>query len=145
MVHTRDFSKAPAAAQGEALFFGGTEYTGPRALLGLVRVWLPVARRMRAAPGYRGHVVWYRFPFTFGTVSFWASREDLMAFGRSDEHRRAVAWLLRPGNARGAFIRFHAAEAAGHTIGGWRAEPDPDGAWRAARYPFSTPMTLTRR
>jgi heme-degrading monooxygenase HmoA len=137
-VYTEDFSAAPLPARAGALFFGGTRYTGPRALLGLVRVWLPVARRMRSAPGYRGHFVWYRFPFTFGTVSFWASRADLLAFGRTAEHRRAVDWLLTPGNARGAFIRFHAAEPAGHTIGAWRAEPDPGEAWRLPRYPFAT-------
>jgi heme-degrading monooxygenase HmoA len=144
-MYTRDFSHAPTAARGEALFFGGTEYTGLRALLGLVRVWRPVVRRMRSAPGYRGHFVWYRFPFTFGTASFWASREDLMAFGRTAEHRAAVAWVLRPGNARGAFIRFHAAEPAGHTVGAWRAEPDPDESCRTPHYPFSTQTTSTRR
>jgi heme-degrading monooxygenase HmoA len=144
-VFTEDFSSAPRPARGEALFFGGTSYTGPRALLGLVRVWLPVARRMRSAPGYLGHCVWYRFPFTFGTVSFWASRDDLTAFGRGAEHRRAVAWLLQPGNARGAFIRFHAAEPAGHTIGAWRAERDPDEARTDPHHHVATQATTERR
>jgi hypothetical protein len=138
-MHTEDFSRAPLAAGGEALFFGGTSYTGPRALVGLLAVWLPLRRRMRAAPGYRGHLVWYRFPTTFGTVSFWADRAALLRFARTAEHRRAVAWLARPGNADGAFIRLFGAEPAGHTLGRWRAEPDPDEAWRRSRFPLSDP------
>ena len=56
----------------------------------------------------------HRFPFTFGNVSLWERREDMMAFARSPEHRDAVAWLLRPGVADGAFIRFLQAQPEGH-------------------------------
>ena len=133
---TRDFSSAPGFAQCRCAFFGGTRYGGLLAMARLAVVWPAVARRMRSAPGYLGHFVWYRFPFTLGTLSLWDSREHMLAFARTAEHRAAVAWLLRPGVARGAFIRFLAAEPAGHTIGGWRADRDGQ-AWRTADLPFS--------
>jgi hypothetical protein len=135
---TRDFSSAPRAARGRHVFFGGTRYTGVWALVRLALVWRRVARRMRASPGYLDHYVWFRFPATFGNFSVWDSREHMLAFARSPEHRAAIAWLVRPGTARGAFIRFLAAEPAGHTIGEWRAEPDGD-RWRTPALPFSTP------
>ena len=69
-MYTKDFTKAPGAAQGTHLFFGGTQYTGVRALIQLAFVWMRLSRRMRAASGYKGHFLWYRFPFTFGNMSF---------------------------------------------------------------------------
>ena len=48
-----------------AQFVGGTNFSGLPALVKLYRRWVPLLRRMKRSPGYRGHRVWYRFPFTF--------------------------------------------------------------------------------
>ncbi len=104
--------------------------------LGLV--WWRVSRAMRRAPGYMGHFLWYRFPFTFGNFSFWDSWEHMVQFARSTEHRRAMAWLSRPRIARASFVRFLRAAPDGHSIGEWRAEPDPDEEWKRYRLPFSS-------
>jgi heme-degrading monooxygenase HmoA len=135
---TTDFSKAPQAAQGSYLFFGGSQYTGIRSLLRLMVRWPRVVRAMQAASGYRGHYVWYRFPFTFGNFSLWDSKESMLAFARGAEHRAAIHWLVKPGTAHAAFIRFFTAEPAGHSIGAWRAEDDPQEEWRIPRLPFSS-------
>lgn len=137
---TRDFSKAPLPARGTHMFFGGTQYSGPWALGRLAFVWPRVSRRMRRSPGYLGHFIWYRFPFRFGNFSLWDSREHMMSFARSAEHLAAIDWLLSPGTADGAFIRFLRAYPEGHTIGDWRAEDDGE-AWRTRRLPFSTDHT----
>ena len=135
---TSDFSRAPRFAQGTHMFFGGTRYTGIPSMVRLAFVWWRVSRRMRAMPGYMGHFLWYRFPFTFGNVSLWDSREHMMAFAQSHEHRAAVAWLVRPGVAHGAFVRFLRTDGSGHSLGDWRAEDDGE-AWRVPVYPFSSP------
>lgn len=134
---TTDFSKAPRPAQGTSLFFGGTRYGGIRSLVQLLFVWRRVAKTMTSSPGYMGHYIWYRFPFTFGNFSLWDTREHMMEFARGTEHRAAISWLVKPGTARGAFIRFFQVEPAGHSIGRWRAEYDPAEEWRIPRMPFS--------
>jgi heme-degrading monooxygenase HmoA len=123
-MRTTDFSKAPPVARGTAIFFGGTRYSGLRSILRLILVWRRVSRTMKKARGYRGHYVWYRFPFSFGTISVWDSHEDLLEFARTREHREAVTWLYQPGTARGSFIRYYDARPEGHSIGEWRAEGD---------------------
>ena len=77
---------------------------------------------MKQADGYLDHYVWYRFPFKMGTVSMWDSYEHMMLFAQNQEHKDAVEWLLKPGTAKGAFIRFFDARPEGHSIGAWRAE-----------------------
>jgi hypothetical protein len=72
-MRTTDFSRAPAIGQARAQFVGGTNFAGPRAFAGLVKRWFPLLRRMKRSPGYRGHYVWYRFPFTIGTIAFFGS------------------------------------------------------------------------
>ncbi len=74
---------------------------------------------MRQSPGYIDHQVWYRFPYTIGTTSFWETHEHLLAFARSDAHRKATAWMHRPGIARGGFIRYLAPLPDGNTLGAW--------------------------
>jgi len=133
---TNDFSKAPKVAQGTHMFFGATSYR-VRSLFRLAFVWWKVSRRMRSMPGYMGHYIWFRTPATFGNVSVWDSRDHMMAFARSKEHRDAIAWLTTPGVARGAFIRFLRADAAGHSLGDWRAEADGE-AWRHPQFPLSS-------
>ena len=137
-MQSNDFSAAPRVANGEFMFFGGTRYSGLWALIRLSVVWPRLARAMRRAPGSMGHFLWYRFPYTFGNFSSWDSWEHMMAFARSSEHRRAMVWLAKPGVGRASFIRFLRARPDGHTIGEWRAEPDPDREWRRFRLPFSS-------
>jgi hypothetical protein len=121
-MRTTDFSAAPAIGQATAQFVGGTKFAGPTALLGLYRRWRPMERRLKQAPGYRGHRVWYRFPFTLGTIAFFSDREALLRFARCSEHRELMRWVMEPGNARGGFIRFYEALPNGYSSGVWRAE-----------------------
>jgi hypothetical protein len=121
-VRTTDFSRAPAIGQARAQFVGGTKFTGVRAFSGLVRRWFPLLRRMKASPGYRGHQIWYTFPFTIGTIAFFDSRDDLLAFARTPEHAEIMRWVMRPGNAHGGFIRLYEVLPSGYSSGAWRAE-----------------------
>src|SRR3712207_1605234 len=121
-MRTTDFSRAPAIGQASAQFVGATRFAGSRALVGLVRRWLPMVRRMKRSPGYRGHKVWYAFPFTLGTIAFFDTRDDLLQFARSPEHAEIMRWVMRPGNARGGFIRLYEVLPSGYSSGIWRAE-----------------------
>jgi heme-degrading monooxygenase HmoA len=133
---TKDFSRMPKFAQGKHMFFGATHYR----ILSLPRlafVWWRVARRMRSMPGYLGHFIWFRPPGTFGNASMWDTRDHMMAFAQTKEHRDAVTWMAKPGVARGAFIRFLRADDSGHSLGEWRAEADGE-EWRTPQFPFSS-------
>lgn len=121
-MRTTDFSRAPAMGQARAQFVGGTKFTGLRAFIQLARRWFPLLRRMKRAPGYRGHQIWYAFPFTIGTIAFFESRDDLLAFARTPEHAEIMRWVMRPGNAHGGFIRLFEALPSGYSSGVWRAE-----------------------
>jgi hypothetical protein len=121
-MRTTDFSRAPAIGQAGAQFVGGTSFTGLRAVVGLARRWFPLVRRMQRSSGYRGHKIWYSFPFTIGTIAFFATRDDLLAFARTPEHAEIMRWVMRPGNARGGFIRLFEAQPSGYSSGIWRAE-----------------------
>ena len=121
-MRTTDFSRAPAIGQASAQFVGGTKFSGLRAFFELVERWRPLVRRMKRSPGYRGHKIWYAFPFTFGTIAFFDTRDDLLAFARTPEHARIMRWVMRPGNAHGGFIRLYEALPAGYSSGVWRAE-----------------------
>jgi hypothetical protein len=121
-MRTTDFSRAPAIGQARAQFVGGTKFTGVRAFIGLARRWFPLLRRMKASAGYRGHQIWYTFPFTIGTIAFFESRDDLLAFARTPEHAEIMRWVMRPGNAHGGFIRLYEVLPSGYSSGVWRAE-----------------------
>jgi hypothetical protein len=123
MMRTTDFSRAPSIGQAGAQFVGGTCFTGLRAFMQLARRWFPLVRRMKRSPGYRGHKIWYSFPFTIGTIAFFATRDDLLAFARTPEHAEIMRWVMRPGNAHGGFIRLFEALPSGYSSGIWRAEP----------------------
>ena len=122
-MRTTDFSRAPLMGQAGAQFVGGTQFTGLGAFIGLARRWFPLVRRMKRSPGYRGHRVWYTFPFTIGTIAFFETRDDLLQFARTPEHSQIMRWVMRPGNARGGFIRLFEALPGGYSSGVWRAEP----------------------
>lgn len=128
-MRTTDFSRAPAVGQATAQFVGATRFTGPRALLHLSRLWFPMVRRMKRSPGYMGHKIWYRFPFTLGTIAFFSDKDALLAFARSPEHAAIMRWVMEPGNATGGFIRIYEVLPHGYSSGVWRAEPP--GAMRA--------------
>lgn len=121
-MRTTDFSRAPAMGQARAQFVGGTKFTGLPAFIQLARRWFPLLRRMKRSPGYRGHQIWYAFPFTIGTIAFFESRDDLLAFARTPEHAEIMRWVMRPGNAHGGFIRLFEALPSGYSSGVWRAE-----------------------
>lgn len=122
-MRTTDFSHAPIIGQATAQFVGATRFRGPRAFVHLGRRWLAMVRRMKSAPGYCGHHVWYRFPFTLGTIAFFDNADSLLAFARSPEHAEIMRWVMEPGNARGGFIRIYQASPHGYSSGVWRAEP----------------------
>ena len=121
-MRTTDFTRAPSIGQAGAEFVGASKFTGPIAFVGLVRRWFPLVRRMKRSRGYRGHKIWYTFPFTFGTIAFFATRDDLLAFARTREHAEIMRWVMRPGNAHGGFIRLYEALPGGYSSGVWRAE-----------------------
>jgi hypothetical protein len=121
-MRTTDFSKAPNWGQAGAVFVGATNFRGPFAMMRLYRRWRPMIRRLKRYEGYRGHKVWYRFPFTLGTIAFFRDKKALLLFARSPEHAALMRWVMEPGNARGGFIRLHEASPSGYSSGVWRAE-----------------------
>ncbi len=124
-MRTTDFSAAPPQGQATAMFIGATRYTGLRPMLHTIRTWSPMIRRMKRMPGYRWHTVYYQFPFTLGTIAFFADRDAMLKFARSKHHRDLMCWLTDSGDERQAtagFIRLYAADAHGYSNGHWRAE-----------------------
>ena len=121
-MRTTDFSQAPDIGQATAQFVGATCFSGPLQLIELYRRWRHLVKRLKRSPGYRGHRVWYRFPFTLGTIAFFADRNTLLTFARSQEHASIMRWVMQPGNARGGFIRFYEVLPHGYSSGIWRTE-----------------------
>ena len=122
-MRTTDFSSAPRIGQARAEFVGATCFAGPWQMVKLYRRWRPLVRRLKSADGYCGHRVWYHFPFTLGTIAFFADRDALLNFARSPEHASIMQWVMEPGNARGGFIRIYEVKPQGYSSGIWRAEP----------------------
>ncbi len=122
-MRTTDFSRAPLIGQATAEFVGATRFRGPLSMIELARRWYPMLAKLKRSPGYRGHHVWYRFPFTLGTIAFFADKDALLSFARSPEHHAIMRWVMEPGNARGGFIRLYEALPFGYSSGCWRAEP----------------------
>ena len=125
-MRTSDFSAAPPVGQATAMFVGATRYRGPRSILTLTRSWFRMVRTMRRMDGYRWHTIYWQFPFTLGTIAFFADRDALLKFARSRAHRDLMCWVTDHGtrNATGGYIRLYNAEEQGYTNGVWRAE-DP--------------------
>ncbi|WP_101652091.1 hypothetical protein [Brevibacterium ihuae] len=124
-MRTNDFSAGPPQARAESIFLGCNRYRSPLAMLGQLRRWPALARALRRAPGYRWHRSYYEFPDRIGLVVAFATRDDLMRFARTPEHRTIMHWLVGDGDsspARGGFIRILAAEEWGYTNGEFRAE-----------------------
>ncbi|MCU1482947.1 MAG: hypothetical protein JWQ19_3733 [Subtercola sp.] len=105
-----------------AMFVGATKYRGPRALLTLSHTWYPMIARMQKLQGYVWHTVYWQPPFTLGTLAFFATRDDLLAFARLPAHRTLMQWITRDTkNGTGGYIRLHTAPSAS----GAGAEVDP--------------------
>ncbi|UFS59102.1 hypothetical protein [Subtercola endophyticus] len=93
-----------------AMFVGATKYRGPRALLTLSRTWYPMVARLQTLHGYVWHTVYWQPPFTLGTLAFFATRDDLLAFARLPAHRALMQWITRDTkNGTGGYIRLHTA------------------------------------
>lgn len=95
----------PAAAG--AVFVGATRYTGPLAWMRLAPRWWRLVRQLRRMPGYVGHRVYYEPPFTLGTLGFFATRDDLLRFARTGEHRELMEWVVGGPPATGGYIRIY--------------------------------------
>lgn len=90
-----------------AVFVGATRYTGPLAWLRLAPRWVRLVRQMKRMPGYLHHRVYYQPPFTLGTLGFFETRDDLLRFARTGEHRDLMEWVLSERNATGGYIRLY--------------------------------------
>ncbi|AVT37168.1 DUF4188 domain-containing protein [Plantactinospora sp. BB1] len=135
-MRTRDFSQAPAQARAGAMFVGATRYRGPLAILRLWPVWLRMVRDLRRMSGYRWHTVYWEFPFTLGTIAFFADRDAMLRFARSRHHRRLMTWVTDgTRNATAGYIRLYTAEPDGYSNGAWRAE-----STEMAHIPTFTPL-----
>jgi len=109
--------RRPGLEDAGALFVGATRYRGPGSLLTLSRTWYPMIAKMKRMPGYRWHTVYWEFPFTLGTVAYFRSRDDLLAFARMPEHRRIMQWITDgTKNGRGGYIRLFLADGTQPTI-----------------------------
>jgi hypothetical protein len=136
-MRTRDFSQAPTQAQAGAMFIGATRYRSPLAILRLLPVWFRMVRDLRRMSGYRWHKVYWEFPFTLGTIAFFADRDAMLRFARSRYHRRLMMWVTDgTRNATGGFIRLYAADPDGYSNGVWRAEAN-----EMAHIPTFSPLT----
>lgn len=137
-MRTTDFSAAPPAGQATAMFVGATRYTGPLSMFRTIRTWGPMIRQMKRMTGYRWHTVYYRFPFTLGTIAFFADRDAMLRFARTKHHRDLMCWVTDHGEryATGGFIRLYQAEPHGYSNGVWRATDEP-----MAHIPTFTPLS----
>ncbi|MEO3747949.1 DUF4188 domain-containing protein [Plantactinospora sp. B5E13] len=135
-MRTRDFSRAPAPARAGAMFVGATRYRGPLAILRLWPVWIRMVRDLKRMSGYRWHTVYWEFPFTLGTIAFFADRDAMLRFARSRHHRRLMVWVTDgTRHATGGYIRLYTADPDGYTNGVWRAE-----STEMAHIPTFTPV-----
>lgn len=117
------------------MFLGQNEYRSLKDLLTQLRLWPPLAKRLRQAPGYLWHRSYFQFPLRIGLVVAFTSRESLMEFAKTDEHRAIMHWLVgtdqhsgsQPADpdatpVLGGFIRILQAEEVGYANGTWSAE-----------------------
>lgn len=138
-MRTRDFSACePPQAQVGSMFLGQNEYRSPQAMAGQLLRWPPLARRLKASPGYLWHRSYFRFPRGIGLIVCFDSRESLMEFAKTPEHHAIMHWLVGTDEdseshsadpsrapAKAGFIRILQAESVGYANGAWRADrPD---------------------
>ncbi|MGP6172681.1 hypothetical protein [Corynebacterium sp. A21] len=123
-MRSKDFSAGPPQAQAECFFLGCNRYRGPLAMLGQLRQWPPVAKALKAHPGYLWHRSYYQFPFGIGLMVGFRDRDSLMDFARTPEHHQIMDWLVGGEStpAKGGFIRILDAREWGYTNGVYRAD-----------------------
>ena len=125
---TNDLSKLPRYGKANAVFVGASEYTGVRALLQQMPKWFQLRRRLKAAPGFCGIYVYYKFPFTFGQVVLFETMDQMLRFARNKLHRELMAWITehdgREGERQSAgFVRLYEAVPDGaYANGAWSAD-----------------------
>jgi hypothetical protein len=110
-VRITDFSAVPPTGQATAMFVGATRYSGLTSIIAHTRTYLKMVRQMKRMTGYRWHTVYYRFPFTLGTIAFFSDRDAMLKFARSKHHRDLMCWVTDgTRNSTGGFIRLYNAE-----------------------------------
>jgi len=121
---TDDLSMLPAYGRANAVFIGATRYSGPRALLAHWPRWIRLRRRVKRAPGFCGHYLYYKFPFTFGQIVLFEEMDQMLRFARNKLHRELMHWVTDGDrNATAGFIRLYDARAGGsYANGAWSAE-----------------------
>ncbi len=133
-VERADAAQQPGAG-ADAVFVGATRYTGPSTWLRLLPRWTRMVAQMRRLPGYRAHAVYHQAPWTLGTVGFFATREDLMAFARTGAHRELMSWVVGEDrrHATGGYIRVYEAVEPPRGDDARRADRHVEGAADAHR------------
>jgi len=123
-VKTDDLSLVPPYGRANAVFIGATEYSGVRALLAHWPKFIRLRRRLKRAPGFCGHYLYYKFPFTFGQVVLFEDMDQMLRFARNKLHRELMSWVTDGDrNARAGFIRLYdAREGGSYANGAWSAE-----------------------
>ena len=122
---TNDLSKVPPYGRANAVFVGATRYSGPRALLAHWPKWIRLRRRLKRAPGFCGHYLYYKFPFTFGQVVLFEEMDQMLRFARNKTHRELMSWIVEGEgkNANAGFIRLYEAHPGGSYANGlWSNE-----------------------
>jgi hypothetical protein len=122
---TDDLSLVPRYGRANAVFVGATQYSGLRALLAHWPKWIRLRRRLKHAPGFCGHYVYYKFPYTFGQVVLFEEMDQMLRFARNKLHRELMSWVTEGDgrNAKAGFIRLYDARAGGsYANGAWSAD-----------------------
>ncbi|GIM91871.1 DUF4188 domain-containing protein [Paractinoplanes toevensis] len=125
-MRTDDFTSTPPLGRATAMFVGATRYRSPYSIFVLSLTWFRLVRQMRRMRGYCWHRVYWQWPFTLGTIAFFADRDAMLKFARSKHHRALMCWVTDHGtrHATGGYIRLYTADPNGYTNGVWRAEDD---------------------
>jgi hypothetical protein len=122
---TDDLSLVPPYGRANAVFVGATQYSGLRALLAFWPNWIRLRRRLKRAPGFCGHHIFYKFPYTFGQVVLFEEMDQMLRFARNKLHRELMSWVADDTgrNAKAGFIRLYDARPGGsYANGAWSAE-----------------------
>ena len=117
--------QVPALRARERRLHRRDRYTGIRPLLAHWPKWIRLRRRLKGAPGFCGHYVYYKFPFTFGQVVLFEEMDQMLRFARNKLHRELMAWVTEGDgkNAKAGFIRLYDARpGASYANGAWSAE-----------------------
>lgn len=121
---TDDLTLVPPMGRANAVFVGATRYSGLRALVAFLPDWIRLRRRLKQAPGFCDHIVFYRFPYTFGQVVSFETMDQMHRFARNKLHRKLMAWVTEADgkNADAGFIRLYDARPGGYANGMWSNE-----------------------